>query len=100
MVVLLIRISELSVESFIIRVFRQGSSEGFIKAFSDDPETLTNAFGKVERVLKLLYVTRLYLWPRFQIQVASILDRYRDISMLILRITNCVVFPFLFYDDI
>jgi DNA excision repair protein ERCC-4 len=68
------RISETSVESFIIRVFKQGHRNGFIKAFSDDAESLQMGFGKVERLLKLLYMKKLYLWPRFRLEVANVLN--------------------------
>ena len=69
------RISETSIETFIIRVYRDKNRTGFIKAFTDEPETLINTFNKAERLLKLLYITKLYLWPRFQVTVAEVLDR-------------------------
>lgn len=69
------RVHETSIESFIIRVFRNGNRNGFIKAFSDDAENLTRGFNKVENILKRLYIKKIYLWPRFQAVVAQVLDR-------------------------
>lgn len=40
---------------------------GFIKAFSDNAQAFTNGFFKVEKVMKNLFVRRLYLWPRYEL---------------------------------
>lgn len=69
------RISETSLESFIVRVYRDRNNVGFVKAFSDEPEALVSGFGKVERLMKALYVKKLYLWPRFQLAVTEALDK-------------------------
>jgi len=69
------KISDLCVESFIIRVFREKNRSGFLKAFSDDPESLQQGFAKVERIMKYLYVKRLYLWPRFQMMISNVLSK-------------------------
>jgi DNA excision repair protein ERCC-4 len=58
------KIRETSIESFILRVFKQGNRNGFIKAFSDEPERILG-FGKTERIMQLLFVKQLFLWPRF-----------------------------------
>lgn len=88
-------------ETFILRVFRQKNKHGFIKvwrthalsdrpmlakllfitllptmcfqAVTDEPESLLRGFGKVERVLKHLFVQKLYLWPRFHVTIAEAL---------------------------
>jgi len=67
------RITETSIETFILRVFKQDNRTGFVKAFSDDPERLCTGLGKLERLLQHLYVKKLYLWPRFHFQVHSAL---------------------------
>lgn len=69
------RISESSIEAFVIRVFRERNRFGFVKAFSEDPEYLQSGFGKVERLLKLLYIKKIYLWPRFRSEIISVLDK-------------------------
>jgi hypothetical protein len=59
------RVSLTSSEAFILRLFRLQNRAGFIKAFSDNPEALSHGFNGVERVMKALWVRKLYLWPRF-----------------------------------
>jgi DNA excision repair protein ERCC-4 len=43
-----------------------------VKAFSEEPEQMSGHTSKVERLLKLLYVRRLYIWPRFKLEVARV----------------------------
>ena len=72
------RISETSVESFIIKVFRERNRLGFVKGFSEDPEALYSGFGKVERLMRVLYVKKLYLWPRFRMEIVETLKKKRE----------------------
>ena len=69
-----LRISEISIESFIIRVYRQKNRTGFIKAFTDEPDQLSVGIAKTEKLLKMLYLRRLYLWPRFKLDVSRVLS--------------------------
>jgi DNA excision repair protein ERCC-4 len=46
----------------------------FIRAFTDRPQAVASGFNKVERIMKSLFLKRLYLWPRFQLQVSSALE--------------------------
>lgn len=68
------KIRETSIESFILRVFKQSNRNGFIKAFSDAPEKVLG-FGKTERIMQLLFVKNLYLWPRFHHTVNTTLSK-------------------------
>mmetsp|Transcript_43823 Transcript_43823/g.133399 ORF Transcript_43823/g.133399 Transcript_43823/m.133399 type:complete len:840 (-) Transcript_43823:1071-3590(-) len=84
-------VTEQSTEAFILRIYRtqkrwathHGSSSavtsktslGFVKALSDNPNSLMAGFAKVDKILKALYVRRLYLYPRFHESVASELER-------------------------
>lgn len=69
------RIGEFSMEAFILRVFRDNNTTGFIKAFTEDPEQLhAGGFGKLEKTLKLLHLQKVYLWPRFQMKIKDILS--------------------------
>lgn len=63
------RVSETSIEAFIIRLYREQNREGFIKAFSDDASALASGFNKMEQVLKHLYVRHAFLYPRFHVSV-------------------------------
>ncbi len=55
----------MSIEAFIIRIFRRGTRAGFIKAFTDNPKSLTTGFNKLSLIMQQLCVRRLHLWPRF-----------------------------------
>jgi DNA excision repair protein ERCC-4 len=67
------RVTETSSEAFILRLFRQRNKIGFIKGISDSPESFSGGFFKVEKVMKSLYVKKLYLWPRFHVTVSGAL---------------------------
>ena len=60
-----------SIETFIIRIFKQGNRDGFIKGFTDNPDNLVSGFAKVDRLLKNLFCKKLYLWPRFHMRVSQ-----------------------------
>jgi hypothetical protein len=47
---------------------------GFLKAFSDDAEGLGRGFGKLPSVLRALHLKKVYLWPRFRVEVAAALS--------------------------
>lgn len=84
-------VTEQSTEAFILRIYRTQkqwvthqavpsvtppiSSTGFVKAFSDNPDSLMAGFAKVDKILKALHVRRLYLYPRFHECVASELEK-------------------------
>ncbi|XP_031699110.1 DNA repair endonuclease XPF isoform X2 [Anarrhichthys ocellatus] len=64
-------------ESFILRLFRQKNKTGFIKAFTDKATSFSSGFCQVERVMRNLFVKKLYLWPRFQASANTALDRHK-----------------------
>ncbi|XP_072124953.1 DNA repair endonuclease XPF [Mobula birostris] len=64
-------------EAFILRLYRQKNKQGFIKAFTDDAVAFNLGFCRVERVMRNLFVRKLYLWPRFHIAVSSFLERHK-----------------------
>ena len=59
------RVTEFSSEAFILRMFRTSNHEGFIKAFSDEPESFANGIWKLEKSMKVLYQRFVHLWPRY-----------------------------------
>ncbi|XP_028990797.1 DNA repair endonuclease XPF [Betta splendens] len=64
-------------EAFILRLFRQKNKTGFIKAFTDKASAFSSGFCQVERVMRNLFVKKLYLWPRFQVSVNTVLERHK-----------------------
>ncbi|XP_074643083.1 DNA repair endonuclease XPF-like isoform X2 [Tubulanus polymorphus] len=71
------RIIESCQEAFILRMYRQKNRQGFIKAFSDQPNAFTTGFCHVERVMKNMFIKKLFLWPRFQANVVSSLEQHK-----------------------
>ncbi|KAF7656205.1 hypothetical protein LDENG_00045020 [Lucifuga dentata] len=71
------KIIESCQEAFILRLFRQKNKTGFIKAFTDKATSFSSGFCQVERVMRNLFVRKLYLWPRFQASVTAALDRHK-----------------------
>ncbi|CAB9521783.1 DNA repair endonuclease XPF [Seminavis robusta] len=80
------RVVEESTEAFILRIFHSqklaassivekgekstddnaNATTGFVKAFTDAPDSLMSGFARVDKTLKALRVRQLYLYPRFQ----------------------------------
>ena len=48
---------------------------GFVKAFSDASDSVMAGFHKVDKILKAMFVRKLYLYPRFHESVANELER-------------------------
>ncbi|CAL8381531.1 unnamed protein product [Gadus morhua 'NCC'] len=71
------KIIESCQEAFILRLFRQKNKTGFIKAFTDKATAFSSGFCQVERVMRNLFVKKLFLWPRFQASVNGALDRHK-----------------------
>ncbi|KAJ3356340.1 DNA repair endonuclease XPF [Allomyces javanicus] len=67
------RVTESSTEAFILRLFRAQNTNGFIRAFSETPESLVGGFNKLEKSLRALHVRKVLAWPRFHMLVAQTL---------------------------
>ena len=66
--------TEVSMEAFILRLYRQNNKSGFIYAFTDEAEHLLREFGSVSRLLKYMYLSKLYLYPRNLPLVSNLLN--------------------------
>lgn len=83
-------------ETFILRLFRQKNKvfniitickskffkaflflkKGFIKAFSDDPVYFVKNMCKVDRIMKNLFVKKLFIYPRFHADIQDTLEKH------------------------
>lgn len=63
-------------EAFVLRLYRQHNKTGFIKAFSNSPQSFTVGFSNVERIMRALFVKELYIWPRFHSLVIKSLKQH------------------------
>nr|XP_033770809.1 DNA repair endonuclease XPF isoform X2 [Geotrypetes seraphini] len=71
------KIIESCQEAFILRLYRQKNKQGFIKAFTDNAVAFQMGFCQVERVMRNLFIRKLYLWPRFHVAVNSFLEKHK-----------------------
>lgn len=71
------RVSETSIEAFIIRLYREHNRDGFVKAFSDETSSLAGGFNKMEQVLKHLFVRHAFLYPRFHVDINACLAAHQ-----------------------
>lgn len=75
-------------EAFALRLYRQTNKTGFIKAFTSSSLAFTVGYLQVERVMKALFVKKLYLWPRFHTTVNNCLSKHEpDVIELHVQIT-------------
>ncbi|XP_076298150.1 DNA repair endonuclease XPF mei-9 isoform X1 [Lasioglossum baleicum] len=86
-------------EAFSLRLYRQTNKTGFIKAFTTSALAFTVGYMQVERVMKALFVKKLYLWPRFHSLVHSSLGKHKPevielhakITPKMMSIQNCLL---------
>ncbi|XP_032685368.1 DNA repair endonuclease XPF isoform X2 [Odontomachus brunneus] len=64
-------------EAFALRLYRQNNKIGFIKAFTNSSLAFTVGYSRVERVMKALFVKKLYLWPRFHTIINNCLSKHK-----------------------
>eukprot|EP00166_Cyanidium_caldarium_P006418 ctg_940.g403 len=69
-------VSERQGEAFVAQLFRRYRRQRieqctWVHAFSDEAEALCRGFHQVERLMRLLGVERLYLYPRFHMDVVA-----------------------------
>ncbi|GAB1521169.1 DNA repair protein RAD16 [Rhizoctonia solani] len=69
--------SQLSLEAFIMRLYRDSNAEGFIKAFSDQPEQFTYGMSPLKTIMKELHLRKVHIYPRFHEEVNKSLERRR-----------------------
>ena len=80
------RIGATSLEAFIIRIFRQKNKNGFLKAFSDQPEPFTAGFQPLTSILRNLFLRKPVLYPRFHVTVAKSLEGKRKAEVIELEV--------------
>ncbi|KAF8247417.1 DNA repair protein [Wilcoxina mikolae CBS 423.85] len=68
------KVTATSSEAFILRLYRQKNKDGFIKAFSDNPEPFTSGFAPLATMMRNLHLSMPTLWPRFHLSVAESLE--------------------------
>lgn len=80
------RIVATSLEAFIIRIYRQKNKDGFLKAFSDNPEPFTTGFAPLATMMRNLFLRKPSLYPRFHVSVAKSLEGRRKAEVIELEV--------------
>lgn len=80
------RVVATSLEAFILRVYRQHNKDGFLKAFSDNPEPFMTAFSPLATMLRNLFLRKASLWPRFHVTVARSLEGRKKAEVIELEV--------------
>eukprot|EP01128_Nolandella_sp_AFSM9_P011423 TRINITY_DN8146_c0_g1_i1.p1 TRINITY_DN8146_c0_g1~~TRINITY_DN8146_c0_g1_i1.p1 ORF type:complete len:184 (+),score=18.50 TRINITY_DN8146_c0_g1_i1:261-812(+) len=73
-------VGALSTENFILRLFREHNKNGFVQSYSDNCIALKRKSGSLEKAMKNLFVTTVYLWPRFHDKVLKSFPRQLDVT--------------------
>ncbi|EIN05331.1 hypothetical protein PUNSTDRAFT_54777 [Punctularia strigosozonata HHB-11173 SS5] len=71
------RVTALSLEAFIVRLYRERNTTGFLKAFTDQPEHITSGLSPLKNIMKELQLRRVHIYPRFHQEVQHSLARRR-----------------------
>lgn len=69
------RVTALSLEAFIVRLYREKNQKGFLKAFSDQPEHITSGMSPLKNIMKELQLRKVHIYPRFHEEIKSSLER-------------------------
>lgn len=80
------RVVATSLEAFILRVYRQKNKDGFLKAFSDNPDPFTVGFSPLTTMLGNMFLRKVSLWPRFQVNVAKSLEGKKKAEVIELEV--------------
>lgn len=69
------KILESCQDTFILRLYRSSNKTGFIKAFSQTPSLFSRGYGSLDRMMRSLFVTKMFLWPRYRPEVCQSLEK-------------------------
>ncbi|KAG1854454.1 hypothetical protein DFJ58DRAFT_787993 [Suillus subalutaceus] len=83
------KVTALSLEAFIVRLYREKNKAGFLKAFSDQPEHITSGMSPLKNIMKELQLRSVHIYPRFHEDVKKTLEtRKADVIELYQHLTE------------
>ena len=80
------KVNTVSIEAFVVRIFRQFNKIGFVKAFTDAPEPLVMGYSPLGTTLRNLFLRKPALYPRFHASVAQSLEGKKKADVVELEI--------------
>jgi DNA excision repair protein ERCC-4 len=82
-------IVENSNETFIISLLKQKNEKIFIKALSENEFKFVSEFSILQKMMKLLFIENLFLYPRFHEEIISTLEKNQpDVVEVMMKLTN------------
>ncbi|KAH0838837.1 hypothetical protein J3R83DRAFT_7247 [Lanmaoa asiatica] len=83
------RVTALALEAFIVRLYREKNTTGFLKAFSDQPEFITSGMSPLKNIMKELQLRIVHIYPRFHQSIKDTLEnRKADVVELYQHLTE------------
>ncbi|KAH7884060.1 hypothetical protein F5I97DRAFT_1897941 [Phlebopus sp. FC_14] len=83
------RVTALALEAFIVRLYREKNTSGFLKAFSDQPEYITSGLSPLKNIMKELQLRTVHIYPRFHEHIKATLEaRKADVIELHQHLTE------------
>lgn len=80
------RVVATSLEAFVLRIYRQKNKDGFLKAFSDNPDPFVTGFSPLATMMRNLFLRKASLWPRFHVAVAQSLEGKKKAEVIELEV--------------
>ncbi|GAA5867416.1 hypothetical protein JCM1840_002131 [Sporobolomyces johnsonii] len=88
-----------SQEAFIVRIYRKANKIGFLKAFSDQPESFTFGLSPLQTTLMQLKIRDVIICPRFHESVdndlqkrkADVIELYQPLTPAMLDIQTAII---------
>jgi len=95
----LLRVTALALEAFVIRLFREKNKQGFVKAFTDQPEHITSGLSPLKNIMKELQLRRVHIFPRFhetvkeslEIRKADVVELSQDMTESMAAIHHAII---------
>ncbi|KAF8841402.1 hypothetical protein BDN67DRAFT_928573, partial [Paxillus ammoniavirescens] len=83
------RVTALALEAFIVRLYREKNTTGFLKALSDQPEYITSGMSPLKNIMKELQLRTVHIYPRFHQSIKDTLEnRKADVVELYQHLTE------------
>ncbi|KAF9042328.1 hypothetical protein BJ165DRAFT_1349294 [Panaeolus papilionaceus] len=71
------KVTALVLEAFIVRLYREKNKQGFVKAFSDQPEHIMSGYSPLKNIMTVLQIRNVHIYPRFHDDIKKSLERRR-----------------------
>ncbi|PPQ68865.1 hypothetical protein CVT24_007674, partial [Panaeolus cyanescens] len=71
------KVTALVLEAFIVRLYREKNRQGFVKAFTDQPEHIMSGYSPLKNIMTVLQIRNVHIYPRFHDEIKKSLERRR-----------------------